>query len=727
MLILYFEKYLIINRFHVKYFSSINIYLFLWWLQDVEFSVIILEVKEGLGMKKFSFSKKNLMSKLERVRMFLKRHYVVFFKEAPLLFCFIITSLINTLLLRIITVGNFIYIKPLLADLGMIFILSSFMFLFKKDKTKRKYLVGLSLFISILCIIHSVYYTYYDSFASISLLATSTFVVDVGDAVVEQVLKVSDLLYLWQPIFVYYYYIKEKKNEKLGNVRKSSFERKFSFVNMITSGVILLCVTSIFVTKTEWSRFGKMWNRESVVSSFGILTYQVNDIFQSLEPKINNLFGHDNALKKVIEYYGDNDNTLISNDYSGIFKGKNVLVIHAESLQTLALNRSFNGVEVAPFLSKLASEGLYFSNFYSEVGVGTSSDAEFTFSTSLMPSSNGTVFVNYFDREYETIQKSFKSSGYYTFSMHGNTGDFWNRSVMHKNMGYDKFYSKSSFDTSESIGLGISDKSFFKQVVPKIQDIISKENKPFYGTLITLTNHTPWSDLDLMDEYDTTWTVEIDGEEVVRDYISDTTMGSYFRSVHYMDQAISEFITELDEVGILDNTVIVIYGDHDARISKKNYNLLYNYDPYTDTIKESGDEGYVDYNDYEYKLDKNVPFIIWTKDNQVTGEIKTATGMIDAYPILANLFGVECSSYALGHDVLGNALEDNTVVFTDGSYVTNSIYYNGQSGDFYPVSGEAVKSDYISNNSLYADNLIDISNDIITYDLIKEIKSKNKE
>lgn len=676
-------------------------------------------------MKKLNFSKKNVLKKLDRIRKFFKEHYIVFFQKVPLLFCFIITSLLNTLLLRIITVGNFTYLKPLFMDFGMILIFASLMFLFKKEKSQKKYLVGLSIFTTVVLIIHSVYYTYYDSFASISLLATSAFVVDVGDAVVKKVLKLTDLLYLWQPIFVYFYYVKEKKKKSISRKNGGSVDRKFSFINLFTTGVLVLVITGLTVTPTEWSRFGKMWNRESVVSSFGVYTYQINDIFQSLEPKINNLFGHDKALKKVTDYYSSNFSSESKNQYSDIFEGKNVIVIHAESLQTVALNRSFNGVEVAPTLNRLASEGIYFDNYYSEVGVGTSSDAEFTFSTSLMPSSNGTVFVNYFDRQYETIQKSFKKKGYYTFSMHGNTGDFWNRSTMHKNMGYDKFYSKSSFKIDETIGLGLSDKSFFKQVVPKIQEI-SKNGKPFYGTLITLTNHTPWSDLKLMDEYDTTWKVEVDGQEVVRDYLSGTTLGDYFRSVHYMDQAFEQFINDMDAAGLLDNTVIVIYGDHDARISKKNYNLMYNYDPYTDSLKEEGDEGYVDYNDYQYKLDKKVPFIIWTKDKKVTKKVSTATGMIDAYPILANLFGVENSHFQLGHDVLGNSSDDNTVAFIDSSYVTNKIYYNGQNGEFYSVNGDAVDSDYISSNSNHVDELIDVSNDIITYDLVKEIESKSK-
>jgi len=480
------------------------------------------------------------------------------------------------------------------------------------------------------------------------------------------------------------------------------------------------------MTKTEWGRLVKLWNRESVVSSYGVYVYQINDLVQSLEPKINNLFGHDKALKQVVDYYDVNVIEESKNKYSDIFKNKNVIVIHAESLQTFVLDKSLNNEMIAPFLTKLSKESIYFSNYYSEVGVGTSSDAEFTFSTSLMPSSSGTVFVNYFDREYQTIQKSFSDKGYYTFSMHGNVGDFWNRSVMHKNMGYSKFYSKSSFEIDETIGLGISDKSFFKQVVPMIKEIHDKD-KPFYGTLITLTNHTPWNDLELMDEYDTTWTVEIDGETVVRDYLNGTTMGDYFRSVHYMDQALEQFFEDLDKEGILEDTVVVIYGDHDARIKKSNYNLMYNYDPVLDKVKEEGDEGYIDYNEYEYELDRRVPFMIWTKDKAIKKEISTVTGMIDAYPILSNLFGLENNKFKLGHDVLGNNLSDNTVVFTDGSYVTNKIYYNGQNGEIYSIDGSAVDNNYIESNAKYADDIIEVSNNIIVYDLVSEINNKKEE
>lgn len=674
-------------------------------------------------MKKINFSKENLNIKKKKLKKFLKKHYINFFKNSPFLFAFLITTLINTILLRLITVNNITNIKPLLIDLAFLFIISSFVFYIKKDKSKMRYLMFWSIFTAILCTIHAIYYTYYSSFASISLLATSTFVVDVGDAVVENVMKIEDFIFFISPILLYYIYTRLVKKGKLKDENKlSKAEKKFSFINMLVTGLVILCISSIFITKTEWSRFSKMWNRESVVSSFGLYIYQTNDIFQSIEPKINNLFGHDKALKTFTEYYDNNSYEEQKNKYTNIFKGKNVIVIHAESLQTIAMDLSFNNQMVTPNLNKLANEGIYFSNFYSQVGVGTSSDAEFTFNTSLMPSSSGTVFVNYFDRKYITIQSLLKEQNYYTFSMHGNTGDFWNRATMHENMGYDDFYSKSSFEIDETIGLGLSDKSFFKQAITKIKEI-SQDKQPYYGTLITLTNHTPFSDLELMDEFPTTTTVNIDGKEITRDYINNTTLGNYIRSVHYADQAIGEFINGLDEEGLLDNTIIVIYGDHDARINQKNYNILYNYDPYTDKILEEGDKDYIDYNEYEYKLDKKVPFIIWTKDKKLNVEINTPTGMIDALPTLGNMLGIH-SEYQIGTDIMSIENRENTVVFSDGSYLTDKIYYNNQNSEIYSITGKAVEESYVNEHAEYANKIIEVSNNIITYNLIKEKENK---
>ena len=141
----------------------------------------------------------------------------------------------------------------------------------------------------------------------------------------------------------------------------------------------------------------------------------------------------DKGNLKIVAEKHSNKEEHKTNEYTDKFKGKNVIVIHTESMQNAALNTSFNGQEVTPNLNRLKNEGMYFSNYYSQASSGTSSDSEFTFATSLLPVTNGAVAISYWNREYETLQKLLKGEGYRTVSMHANTGDFWNRNNFHKN------------------------------------------------------------------------------------------------------------------------------------------------------------------------------------------------------------------------------------------------------------------------------------------------------
>lgn len=456
--------------------------------------------------------------------------------------------------------------------------------------------------------------------------------------------------------------------------------------------------------------------------NYGIYIYQLDDFFQSLTPKINSIFGHDKSLKKVTDYYKEHPYKKTTNEYTDIFKGKNVIVIHAESMQTFPMCLKFNGKEVTPNLNKLAKEGIFFNNFYAEVGVGTSSDSEFTFNTSLMPSTKGTAFVNYFDREYVAIPNLLKDKGYYTFSMHANTGDFWNRNNMYKALGYDDFYSKESYVIDETIGLGLSDKSFFRQSVEKIEKIKETKDSPFYGLLIMLSNHTPFDDVDLMEEFDTTISVDTGYSTITRDYLEGTTMNNYLRSVHYADSAIGEFIKELNKKKLLDNTVLIIYGDHDARLSYNDFNLLYNYDAIENKIRTEENDKYRPYNKYDYELDRKVPLIIWTKDKKYNIEVDIPTGMIDVLPTIGNMLGIH-SDYQIGHDIFSLKDKDNTVVFVDGSFLTSKVYYNAPKAEIYDIIKEGVGEEYIKERADYATEIIEVSNDIISYNLIKELKS----
>ena len=645
-----------------------------------------------------------------------------YFKNNRLFIVYIVVCVLNSTLLRIFTMPtmeNYLSFKPIIADLAVVTIIGSFSYLFK-GKKRYIYLLVWAVIFTAICTINSAYYTFYTSFASVSMLSLTQYIGEVGDAVVENVLQIKDLVYILPLIFFIYYYHRLAKKDKYKIYSKTTRIKKFK--NTIITGAVILFLFIISLSSLEISRFVKQWNREYIVMRFGIYMYQGNDIIASIQPKISAMFGYDDAKKEFNEYYKDRkDEQDYSNEYTNIFEGRNVIVIHAESMQDIALNRTFNGEEVTPNLNRLIEEGLFFTNFYSQVSVGTSSDTELTFNTSLMPTQNGTAFVSYFDRTYIATPSLMKEKGYYTFSMHANNADFWNRRAMHGSLGYDKFYSKEIYDVDKEnvIGLGLSDKEFFAQSVEKIKKI-SEEHEKYYGLLITLTNHTPFSDTDKYGEFAVTMKTTItneDGttEEIEAPYLEGTKLGNYFKSVHYADAALGEFFQAMDEAGLLDNTVVILYGDHDARLPRSDYNLMNNYDPVTDSVKSKDDETYEEYDSFDYELDRKVPLLIWTKDGKVKGKVDYTMGMYDVMPTIGNMLGFY-NKYALGHDIF-ETKENNIVVFPNGNWITDKMYYNSQKGEYKLLKDEIIDEDYISKNNEYAEKLLDVSNKAIVFDL----------
>ena len=645
-----------------------------------------------------------------------------YFKNNRLFIVYIVVCVLNSTLLRIFTMPtmeNYLSFKPIIADLAVVTIIGSFSYLFK-GKKRYIYLLVWAVIFTAICTINSAYYTFYTSFASVSMLSLTQYIGEVGDAVVENVLQIKDLVYILPLIFFIYYYHRLAKKDKYKIYSKTTRMKKFK--NTIITGAVILFLFIISLSSLEISRFVKQWNREYIVMRFGIYMYQGNDIIASIQPKISAMFGYDDAKKEFNEYYKDRtDEQDYTNEYTNIFEGRNVIVIHAESMQDIALNRTFNGEEVTPNLNRLIDEGLFFTNFYSQVSVGTSSDTELTFNTSLMPTQNGTAFVSYFDRTYIATPSLMKEKGYYTFSMHANNADFWNRRAMHESLGYDKFYSKETYDVDKEnvIGLGLSDKEFFAQSVEKIKKL-SEEHEKYYGLLITLTNHTPFSDTDKYGEFAVTMKTTItneDGttEEIEAPYLEGTKLGNYFKSVHYADAALGEFFQAMDEAGLLDNTVVILYGDHDARLPRSDYNLMNNYDPVTDSVKSKDDETYEEYDSFDYELDRKVPLLIWTKDGKVKGKVDYTMGMYDVMPTIGNMLGFY-NKYALGHDIF-ETKENNIVVFPNGNWITDKMYYNSQKGEYKLLKDEIIDEDYISKNNEYAEKLLDVSNKAIVFDL----------
>lgn len=624
---------------------------------------------------------------------------------------FFITSVVNSFMLRAFTVKfNFNVVKPLLADIAMVLFFGLFAYCFKPKK-RFVYFMILNFIFTVLAAGNAIYYKNYKSFMSVSLISTASQLGGVMGAVTN-LIQAKHFLFLWSlaaQIGVYVY-IRKKKPDYFDKVQELHVSRSYALGTLAAA----LCTAGIFattLTSTDVSRLAKQWNREYVLGTFGLYTYQLSDTISSVHAKLNMVFGYDDNKQAFTEFYTKKSQTEDpdkTNEYTDIFKGKDLLVIHAESIQQFTMDTYINGEPLTPNLNKLASEGLYFTNFFAQESVGTSSDTEFTFSSSLMPASSGTVSINYWDRNYITTQNMLGDMGYYVFSMHGNNGSYWNRLNLHASLGYDKFYNYSTdFDLDEMIGLGLSDKSFFRQAVPYIKQI-SKEHKSFMGTLIMLTNHTPFTDIERVSDFDVDFKyrkLNDSGEEVQMSapFLEGTKLGSYFKSVHYADEALGQLFQDLENEGLLDDMVIVIYGDHDAKIAEDQYEHYYNYDPFTDSDLDEDDEGYIPVNDFYYNLNRRVPLIIWSKDLEEPKQIDKVMGMYDVQPTLGNMFGFY-NTYALGHDIFSIPEdEENVVIFPNGSFVTDTVYFNVQKDDYFDLRGYDNVAKHASCNQIYKD------------------------
>ena len=658
---------------------------------------------------------------IKEIQKFFKK-LKIYLKTNILMCTFIITSLINGCLVRFFTVQNYFAIKPILADLVVLLIVTAFGY-FIKPKHQFKYFLGWSILFTFICTLNTIYYSNYLSFASISLLKTATELGGYADAVIKNILQIKQLIFIWQIFALCFVHVQLKKKKYYKKVKDE--RGKIRFLNMSVVSLIVLGFFVSMLTGTDISRLNKQWNRSSIVMEFGIYVYQINDLVSSVKTTVNEMFGYDEAYKVFREYYEleeEKEQKSEKNKYTNLFEGKNVIAIHAESIQGFTMNLKFNGEELTPNINKLAKEGIYFSNFYSQESVGNSSDSEFTLLSSLLPSSSGTVFMNYFDRDYETILKLLKEKDYYTFSMHGNNGSAWNRDITHKYLGYDDFYYYTKdYEIDETIGLGLSDKSFFKQSVEIIKDIDEK-NENWYGTLIMLTNHTPFSDIEKFDYLVDLKTGETDpetGEEILTPWLEGTKIGNYLKSVNYADEAIGELIDMLKEEDILEDTIIVLYGDHDCKLKQSEFKKLYESEYYQSVLIDPNNTvGVID--DFTYEINREVPFIIWssdTVDTKYNTEVKEVMGMIDIMPTLSNMLGVE-PKYNLGNDIF--SIDENVVVFPDGNWMTNKLYYNSSKGTFRQLDLEtSIDMEYVDKYNKYTENLISVSNGIITYDLIK--------
>ena len=176
-------------------------------------------------------------------------------------FLYVFVNVLGGILLRTFTLGglnNFFVFSPFLADLAVVVFLGGIGY-FMKEKHQVTYYVIVSFIMLLLCTINSAYYTFYTSFASVSLISTTKFIFAVGDAVVENVLKIKDVIYAILFIGLIMLYVTFSKRRK----RLKEANKKRGIKTIIVSAVMAV-IFSCTLTGTDIGRLVKQWNREYI-------------------------------------------------------------------------------------------------------------------------------------------------------------------------------------------------------------------------------------------------------------------------------------------------------------------------------------------------------------------------------------------------------------------------------------------------------------------------------
>jgi phosphoglycerol transferase MdoB-like AlkP superfamily enzyme len=234
--------------------------------------------------------------------------------------------------------------------------------------------------------------------------------------------------------------------------------------------------------------------------------------------------------------------------YAGIAAGRNLIVIQVESLQDFAVDFKVNGQEVMPHLRRWVDDGVRFTNVTDETSEGRTSDAEFVAFTSLLPLEHGAVAFRYPGNHYVGLPRLLAEHGYRTLSAVPFESGFWNRTVLHPSYGFEQSLFEPDFVLTEQIGWGLNDRDFLQQMVPRLEHL----SRPFAAWLITLSLHHPFEDFP--DRHKVLKLAALEG----------TSFGNYLHTMRFFDSALAAFRSALERDGLLKDSMLAVFGDHDA-------------------------------------------------------------------------------------------------------------------------------------------------------------------
>lgn len=519
---------------------------------------------------------------------------------------------------------------------------------FKTSKVRNRYIVVISLFLTILQYGNVVFYRFYSDFITLPVLFQTNNFGDLGNSVTT--------LINWSDIFYFTGLILILVAMKVLPHATTRFEvnqplRRTYFV--FSLAVLLLNLGLAEIERPQLLTRG--FDRSILVKNLGAYNYHLYDAFVQSKSHAQRAMANGSELTDVMNYVNANQTTP-NKDYYGIAKDRNVIIISLESMQDFVINNKVNGQTITPFLNSLTKDKdtLYYDNFYHQTGLGKTSDAEFIVENSMFGTGRGAVFFTNSGNTYHSMAEQMNQAGYQTSVMHSNNKSFWNRDLMYDALNIKKFYDVESFNVTEqnSANWGLKDIPFMEQSVELMKDI----KQPFYTRLLSLSNHFPF--------------ISDDEDQFIKPYDSgDKTVDGYFQTVNYTDEAIKVLFQKLKDAGLYDNSIIVMYGDHYG-ISENHNSAMAKY-----LDKES-------ITPFDSTKLQQVPFFIHAPGSDLgekAGSTKhEVSGEIDIRPTLLHLLGIDTShDLQFGSDLLSKDHENFTIL-RDGRFITDQYVYTSE-------------------------------------------------
>ena len=568
------------------------------------------------------------------------------------------------------------------------FFAASFALLSLLPRKSRKYFVIVWDFaLTALVITDLLFIRYYSDLFSFINLGLSTQVGEVSDSVFA-LFGISDLLYFADfPLLLWLAFHTEFK--------KISTRRAVVALLLIAAGFFAVWYRYESYNRRVPGVLKATWDKPAVCSGAGLVVYHVNDAKNTLRDCCFKGKIPDEEVEKLEKWFEKRAAGNVSGIYFGQARGANLIIVQAESLQNFVINRKINGQEITPNLNRFIKEAYYFNRIYNQTAAGNSADAEFLANTGFYPAQSGVAHIRFARNDFEAMPKTLADNGYDTLALHGDRPGFWNRQAVYPRLGFKRFVSRNEFEQDEIIGLGLSDRSFFRQTA----DILSKNSQPFYAFLVTLTSHYPydWKELPQQTKLDT-------------GSFKDTLLGNYLLSIHYFDACFGEFIATLRKNGLLEKSVIAVYGDHTAipRWDRADLSRFLNRD-----LEQAA----------AWCSEQTVPLIIRAPRKTLRGKGYQAGGLLDVPKTLTTLLGVDFK-YTLGRNLFDGSVQE-PVVFKSEAYVYGNSYVEPSKKEAHTLTG-GKKLDYSKFDEITAraKQQHEYSNTMLEYNLLKKIKKK---